>query len=382
MATSSPPLVDSLPLGRVRIQALARLLGPLAALAIVVLFFATAELAQIFSRWNAQTGTASFIEYYRDSTRLLTAQTALNVLVQAAPVAVAALGMTVIIIAGGIDLSAGTAVALSSVALAYVLKAEFSPAAAILACVLVGGLCGLLNGALICALRVVPFIVTLGTMTIYLGLAKYLAEETTIKPDRRLVPDWLSAATSPNVPDPSWLLMPSCGWITLLLAIALAVVLKYTVFGRHVFAVGSNESTARLCGINVPWTKIAIYTLGGLFLGVAGVFKFARLSIGDPTSGTGMELRIIAAVVIGGGSLAGGRGSVVGTLAGAAIMQVIAAGCTILGYSNPIQDIVVGVVIVTAVAIDVIRQHREEIVAAWKRYWRGVRSRVSGNLSP
>ena len=117
----------------------------------------------------------------------------------------------------------------------------------------------------------------------------------------------------------------------------------------------------------VPWTKVAIYTLGGLFLGVAGVLKFARLSIGDPTSGTGMELRIIAAVVIGGGSLSGGRGSVVGTLAGAAIMQVIVAGCTILGLSNPIQDVVVGLVIVTAVAIDTIRQHRLAAFAAVTR---------------
>jgi ribose transport system permease protein len=294
--------------------------------------------------------------------------------------------MTVIIIAAGIDLSAGTAVALASVALAHALIAGYSPFAAIMTCVVVGALCGLLNGALICALRVVPFIVTLGTMTIYLGLAKYLAEETTIKPGRELVPEWLSATASPRVPEPAWLVMPTCGWITLLLAIVLAVVLKYTVFGRHVFAVGSNESTARLCGINVPWTKLAIYTLGGAFLGVAGVFKFARLSIGDPTSGTGMELRVIAAVVIGGGSLSGGRGSVVGTLAGTAIMQVITAGCTILGYSNPIQDIVVGLVIVTAVAIDTIRQHRSAAVAAVKQYWRalskrqrsGVRSQESG----
>jgi ribose transport system permease protein len=257
------------------------------------------------------------------------------------------------------------------VALAQALVSGYSPLVAIGICIAVGGLCGLINGVLICALRMVPFIVTLGTMTIYLGLAKYLAAETTIKPDGRIVPEWLRASASPRPPDPAWLVMPSSGWITLLLAIALAVVLKYTVFGRHVFAVGSNESTARLCGINVPRTKIAIYTLAGLFVGVAGVFKFARLSIGDPTAGNGMELQIIAAVVIGGGSLSGGRGSVVGTLAGAAIMRVIAAGCTILSIDNPIQYIVVGLVIVTAVAIDAIRQHRLEVVAAIKRRLRG-----------
>jgi ribose transport system permease protein len=360
-------------LGRERVHSLLRLLGPFVALGMVIAFFGGAELVQLLSKWSRQNATASFVEYYGLQGTFFTAQNTRNILVQAAPVAVAALGMTVIIIAAGIDLSAGTAVALSSVALAYALLTGHAPFVAILACIAVGALCGLLNGVLVCALRVVPFIVTLGTMTVYLGLAKYLADETTIKPDRELVPEWLRAAASPREPDPAWLLMPSCGWITLLLAIALAVVLKYTVFGRHVFAVGSNESTARLCGINVPWTKIAIYTLAGLFIGVAGVFKFARLSIGDPTSGTGMELQIIAAVVIGGGSLSGGRGSVVGTLAGAGIMRVIAAGCTILGYGNPAQDIVVGLVIITAVAMDLIRQGRTDVLKAVARLWRGLR---------
>lgn len=377
MTSSSLSLTPTVLSTRERLQSLLRSLGPLAALAAVVAFFGVAELVQLIVRWRSQTAIDSFLQYYEEYGTFFTGQNVRNLLVQAAPVAVAALGMTVIIIAGGIDLSAGTAVALASVALAYALEQGWPPAWAIALCLMVGGLCGAVNGALVCELRVVPFIVTLGTMTIYLGLAKYLADETTIKPEREFVPEWLRASVSPRpanpawLPDscldalhaihfdPSWLSLPSCAWTILLLAIALAVALKYTVFGRHVFAVGSNEATARLCGINVPWTKIAIYTLGGLFLGMAGVFKFARLGIGDPTSGIGMELRIIAAVVIGGGSLNGGRGSVVGTLAGAGIMQVIAAGCTILGLSNPIQDIVVGLVIVSAVALDLIRQRRQ-----------------------
>src|SRR5690606_6557984 len=112
-------------------------------------------------------------------------------------------------------------------------------------------------------------------------------------------------------------------WLTLALAGLLAIVLHRTVFGRYVYALGSNEATARLCGINVSWNKIAVYTLSGFFIGVGGIFLFSRLSSGTPTSGTGLELQIIAAVVIGGGSLNGGRGSIVGTLAGAAIIQVI-----------------------------------------------------------
>jgi ribose/xylose/arabinose/galactoside ABC-type transport system permease subunit len=138
----------------------------------------------------------------------------------------------------------------------------------------------------------------------------------------------------------------------------LSLVLRYTVFGRHVFALGSNEQTARLCGLNVPALKVAVYTLSGLFVGLAGVYQFAKLKVGNPTSGLGMELKIIAAVVIGGASLSGGRGTVLGTLTGALLMQTIASGCTQLGLSNPVQDIILGIIIVAAVTVDQIRQRR------------------------
>src|SRR4029077_13039164 len=128
--------------------------------------------------------------------------------------------------------------------------------------------------------------------------------------------------------------------------------------GRYVYALGSNEATARLCGINVWFNKISLYSLAGFFVGVAGMYQFSRLSSGNPTSGIGMELRIIAAVVIGGGSLSGGRGTVLGTLTGAAIMAVIASGCTQLGLNNPIQDIILGVIIIVAVTLDQLRQRQ------------------------
>jgi ribose/xylose/arabinose/galactoside ABC-type transport system permease subunit len=152
--------------------------------------------------------------------------------------------------------------------------------------------------------------------------------------------------------------LPSGVWLTLVMAAALAVVLRYTVFGRYVFALGSNEATARLCGINVRWNKIAIYTLGGLFVGIAGLYQFSRLTVGNPTSGAGLELKVIASVVIGGGSLNGGRGSVLGTLTGALIMSVITSGCTALGLTNPIQDMILGIIIVAAVTIDQLRQRK------------------------
>jgi ribose/xylose/arabinose/galactoside ABC-type transport system permease subunit len=220
-----------------------------------------------------------------------------------------------------------------------------------------GMLCGLLNGLLVVFLRVVPFIATLGTMTIYLGLAKIVADETAVRPMSQQLPAWLGELSAVR-PDPAWLLVSKGVWLALALAVIVACVLRYTVFGRYVFALGSNESTARLCGINVPLVKITVYTLSGLLIGIAAICFFSRLNSGNPTSGTGLELKFIAAVVIGGGSLNGGRGTVLGTLAGTAIMGVIASGCTLLGMRNPVQDIILGVIIIAAVTVDQFRQRR------------------------
>ena len=283
--------------------------------------------------------------------------------VQTSTVAVAALGMTMIIIAGGIDLSVGTTLALSATVLAFGLDSGWGMVASIAACLATGFAAGLVNGSLTSLLGVVPFIITLGTMSAYLGLGKLVAKETTVRPPPGVVPNWLPKLVTP-FPRPAWLLeplVPNFGWGVWLaggLAILLAVLLHRTVFGRHVFAIGSSESTARLCGINVTRTKILVYALAGLFVGVAGLYQFARLTEGSPTAGLGAELKIIAAVVIGGGSLTGGRGSVVGTLTGAAIMLVIASGCTALGLKNPMQDIIIGVIIVAAVTLDQVRQRR------------------------
>ena len=176
-----------------------------------------------------------------------------------------------------------------------------------------------------------------------------------MRPSAEQVPDWLEEFLMPR-PNPEWLILPPGVWLLIVLAVAVAAMLRYTVFGRHVFAVGSSEPTARLCGINVPVVRIAVYTLAGFFIGMAGMCQFSRLSVGDPTSGLGKELLVIAAVVIGGGSLGGGRGSVIGTLTGALIMQVISSGCTALSLPNPIQEIIIGTIIVAAVTLDQFRQ--------------------------
>lgn len=320
--------------------------GPLLALLLVILFFAIADAMQ--------GGVGNFASV--GSVRLVG--------VQSVKVAIAALGMTMIIIAGGIDLSAGTAAALSGCVGAYALKHGFSIHAAILFAILSGATCGLLNGALISYLRLVPFIITLGTMTIFLGIGKTIAEDGgTIRPPTGSIPEWMDNMVT-QFPEPMWLawpLLPNFGWgvwMVLALAILMSLLLYQTVFGRHVFAIGSSEPTARLCGVAVTRTKLAIYTLAGALIGLAGSVDLARLGKGDATAGLGLELEIIAAVVIGGGSLAGGRGSIFGTLCGVLIVRVINQGSTALGLENQVENILLGVIIITAVTVDRLRQTR------------------------
>jgi ribose/xylose/arabinose/galactoside ABC-type transport system permease subunit len=315
--------------------------GPLLALVIVFLLFAITD--------TFQSNGGQFL-----SLRNLQAM-----LISSAPVVTAALGMTIIIIAGGIDLSAGTAMALSATVMAWVLNEGGTIGLALGCCLLTGCATGLANGIMISALRVPPFIVTLGTMTAYLGIAKLVAEETTVRPPLESVPDWINGLAMPS-PDPSWLLVAPGVWLMLAMAVVVSLVLRHTVFGRYVFALGSNEQTARLCGLNVRALKVAIYTLSGLFVGLAGVYQFAKLKVGNPISGVGLELKVIAAVVIGGASLSGGRGTVLGTLTGALIMQTIVSGSTQLGLSNPIQDIILGTIIVAAVTVDQLRTRQPE----------------------
>ncbi len=268
-------------------------------------------------------------------------------------VAIAALGMTMIIISGGIDLSAGTAISLAATALALLLKADCPVVVALLLTVATGCVCGMVNGLLICTLRVAPFIATLGTMTIFLGVGNLLSDETSVSPKLTQIPDWLRYLTSP-------LQAISVGVIvTVVLAALVAALLRYTVLGRHIFALGSNESTARLCGIPVGLTKVLVYSIAGGLIGIAGIYFFCGLKTANPNDGIGVELKVIAAVVIGGGSLSGGRGTVIGTMTGALIMSVIESGGTQLDMSTSIQRIVLGVVIIAAVAVDQYRMRRE-----------------------
>jgi len=300
-------------------------IGPLLGLILVYLFFTAAV--------RIHTGHNSFASWSNLQT----------IIIQTSIVGTAALGMTIIIIAGGIDLSMGSAVALTSVVVAALLKfREWSALPAACGAVVAGALCGLLNGAIVTRLTVPPFIATLGTYLVLRGTAKEVADNATITP---------SASVLDSLLDQSGVL-PLGVWMLALLAGGVSVMLRYTRFGRHVFAIGSNEQAARLCGVPIARTKILVYGLGGLLAGLAGLFQYSRLTIGDPTTAPGLELDVIAAVVIGGASLAGGEGSILGSLVGALFMTTIRAGCSSMEWANNRTEIIAGSIIVVAAALD------------------------------
>ncbi|HET7545133.1 MAG TPA: ABC transporter permease [Polyangiaceae bacterium] len=273
----------------------------------------------------------------------------LTMLRQTTVVGIAAVGMTFTIVLGGIDLSVGSAVALTTVVVAESLRAGMGPVAAAALGVLTGGALGLCNGGLVAGLKISPFIVTLGTMSVLRGVAKGIADEQKIDADARGLDALMqSHGASFALPPGVWLMLAATAF-----GIGL---LTYTKIGRQIVAVGSNTETARLCGISIPRTTLFVYTLSGLLVGLSGVLEFSTLTVGDPTDSVGLELEVIAAVVIGGGSLSGGQGSASGTLVGALLLTVIKAGCTHLGFPNWVQEIFTGFIIVVAMSIDRVRK--------------------------
>ena len=267
-------------------------------------------------------------------------------------VAIGALGMTMIIVSGGIDLSVGSTIALTSVVGALLIQRGWGPLPVLFSVVISGGLIGLLNGAAIAGLRMTPFIITLGTLGIARGTAKWLADNQTVNYDASPINTWMTTA------DPFSLALPTGVWVAIALAVVTALLLRKTVFGRYVFALGSNEATARLCGIPTKRVKVLIYILAGCFFGLGGLFQLSRLRQGDPTVAVGLELDIIAAVIIGGASLSGGVGTVLGSMIGALIMAVLRNGSQQMGWPTYFQEIIIGLVIIVAVFLDRLRQGR------------------------
>ena len=270
---------------------------------------------------------------------------------------IGAMGMTFVIISGGIDLSVGSLIALGSVVCAMILRSAgdeagiLLPIVASLVAVLACALCGFISGAIVSYWRIVPFIATLGMMQIARGVAKGLAGQTTVNAPS----NWIESMMVVEPQFDVWYSIAPGLWVMLIVLVLMSILLKRTTFGRYVCAIGSNEATARLCGINVAVQRIWIYTLCGALTGVASVMQYANLNLGDPTAAVGMELDIIAAVVIGGGSLSGGEGSVAGSLVGALIMAILRNGCNLVGIPNYVQNIVIGTIIIVAVGIDRLR---------------------------
>lgn len=371
---------------------------------------------------------ALFAALQWDEANFATWQNTQSILLQTAVVGVAALGATMIIISGGIDLSVASLIALVSVVVAYViatlagnqgqpssLHPEMIALAAAVAAIALAMVCGLAIGSMVIGRigRVVavaavglagllayqyglrawqgwtslvvgvsvaaaawwmdrrlqppivlsPFIVTLGTWGAFRGIAKGLADNSAI-----YLPDGFDSRllTFMRLPDAKveasllwrpWDWWSPGVWVFLTLSVLVAALLRYTQFGRHIYAIGSNEQTARLCGVQVERTKTKIYMLALSLAGVAGVLQFSFNEMGDPNTAPGYELQVIAAVVIGGASLSGGVGGVLGTVAGALMMTIIDNGCTKVGLENWMQEILTGGIIVAAVALDKLR-HR------------------------
>jgi ribose transport system permease protein len=263
-----------------------------------------------------------------------------------------ALGTTFVIITGGIDLSLGTGMALCAVISGVLIVNLGVPLPlGVLGAILFGGLIGLVNGLNIALLKLPPFIATLAMMLVAQGLALVISKSTPIYFSDS--PSYTKISTGNLIPGAR---LPNAVLILVVLAIAAGVILNKTVLGRYTFSIGSNEEATALSRIDVTKWKILVYTLAGLFIGLAGVLISARLGSAQPATGAGYELQAIAAVVIGGTSLAGGKGSIIGTVIGALIISVLNNGLQIMSIPQEWQNVILGLVIIVAVYADMARK--------------------------
>lgn len=310
------------------------------------------------SAWRSQLGTylgliavlAGMVALFSSlSEYFWSAETFITIANEIPALAVMAVGMTFVLIIAGIDLSVGSVMALAAAtSAAAILQWGWTvPAAAALA-LATGLVCGTITGTISVAWRLPSFIVSLGMLEAVRGSAYVVTDSRT-----QYVGDAIS-----------WLSAPFFGGISFafLLAVVLVVVaqlvLSRTVFGRSVVGIGTNEEAMRLAGVDPRPIRIIVFAVTGLLAGLAGLMQSARLEAADPNAGTGMELQVIAAVVIGGTSLMGGRGSVVNTAFGVLIIAVLEAGLAQVGASEPSKRIITGIVIVAAVIVDTLRQRR------------------------
>lgn len=288
------------------------------------------------------------------SPHFLTANNLVSILTAATVTGVLALGTTFVIITGGIDLSIGTGMILCGVMAGVFLTYWGWPTwAGVLGAIVFGGIIGLINGVNIAILGIPPFIATLGMMLIVAGLSLVISGTKPIYFNDN--PEFQQIMNLSLIPGARF---PLGVVIFVAMIVVAGLLLSRTILGRYAFSIGSNEAATELSGVNVRRWKIAIYTLSGLFVGLAGVLAASRLSSAQPTGGMGLELEAIAAVVIGGTSLQGGKGSIVGTVIGALIMAVLTNGLRIVSVPQEWQSVAVGCVILIAVYLDMLRRRR------------------------
>ena len=280
-----------------------------------------------------------------------------TILKQTVIVGIGALAMTMIIVSGGIDLSAGSVVALTAVFCAHavnwldgdIMFLGIIPTPIILS-IFVGALIGFANGTISARLNIAPFIVTLGMMLIARGLAEGFADQSVVR-----TPDNFLKTLMMREPKNEWMIFAPGVWINFILFLVTMLIMRASIFGRYIYALGANEDAAKYSGINITNYKVLIFTLGGAMFGLAGVMSYAEIGDGDPTTAVALELDIIAAVVIGGASLSGGRGSALGSTIGALIITLLYNGCVMLRVDDWVQKVLIGGIIVAAVWVDGIR---------------------------
>lgn len=277
----------------------------------------------------------------------MTPDNLINVVRQAACNGLIAIGMMLCILTGGIDLSVGSTMALAMVVMAKCIQANVPPVLCILVCLLVGTLLGLVNGLLLTKMKLPhPFISTLGTQNIYRGICLLLTLGTPISG----MPDavkWAGAAYLGPIPVSAIILV--------IVYVIAGFFLRDTTLGRRIYAVGGNKATARLAGVNVDFTLCSAYTISGLMCGLAGLILAGRVDAVYPMAGVAWDTDAIAAVIIGGSSFFGGKGTILGTFVGAILIAVLRNGLNLLYITPDMQTVILGLVIIVAVFIDVVK---------------------------
>ncbi|MDR6554717.1 ABC transporter permease [Paenibacillus qinlingensis] len=275
------------------------------------------------------------------------------IMLSTAVIGVLALGSTFVIITSGIDLAVGTVMTFSAVMAGVIITTWQLPMPlGILGGILAGAICGLISGLLVAKMKIPPFIATLAMMMVTKGLSLVISGTKPIYFND--TPGFTKISMGSIIPG-----IPNAILIFFGAAIIASIILTKTIIGRYNFALGSNEESTRLSGVNVDYWKIVIYTLTGVFSGIAGIMMASRLNSAQPALGSGYELEAIAAVVIGGTSLSGGKGSILGTVIGALIMSVLTNGLRILSVKQEWQTVIVGIVIVLAVYADMMRRRKK-----------------------